>query len=43
MPDTLAVLVDSELYASNTFYEDVRFYLGWSLGLAVAPNPVMEN
>ncbi|HTH49451.1 MAG TPA: hypothetical protein VMB21_18180 [Candidatus Limnocylindria bacterium] len=31
------------LYASHTFYEDVRFYLGWSLGLAVAPNPVAER
>ena len=31
------------LYAPHTFYEDVRFYLGWSLGLAVAPNPVAEE
>lgn len=27
------------LYAPDAYYDDLRFYLGWSLGLAVAPNP----
>src|SRR3954468_13659213 len=31
---------DFHLYTSTGFFEDVRFYLGWALGLAVAPNPV---
>jgi hypothetical protein len=30
----------SQLYAPDAFYDDLRFYLGWSLGLSVAPNPV---
>ncbi len=28
------------IYTWGQFWEDFRFYLGWSLGLAVAPNPV---
>jgi hypothetical protein len=28
------------IYSGDRFWEDFRFYLGWSLGLAVAPNPV---
>ena len=31
------------LYAPDVFYDDLRFYLGWSLGLSVAPNPVPEE
>jgi hypothetical protein len=31
---------DFHLYTSAGFFEDVRFFLGWALGLAVAPNPV---
>ena len=26
-------------YTPDAYYDDLRFYLGWSLGLAVAPNP----
>ncbi|QCO04604.1 hypothetical protein [Azospirillum argentinense] len=39
-------LIDSpglQLYTPEAFYEDLRFYLGWCLGLSVAPNPVPEN
>jgi hypothetical protein len=31
---------DFHIYSWDRFWEDFRFYLGWSLGLAVAPNPV---
>jgi hypothetical protein len=31
---------DFRIYSGDRFWEDLRFYLGWSLGLAVAPNPV---
>jgi hypothetical protein len=31
------------LYTPDAFYDDLRFYLGWSLGLSVAPNPVSED
>src|SRR5258708_193650 len=31
------------IYSLERFWEDFRFYLGWSLGLAVAPNPVQEE
>jgi hypothetical protein len=31
---------DFHIYGWERFWEDFRFYLGWSLGLAVAPNPV---
>jgi hypothetical protein len=36
-----------QLYAPDAlyvdFYDDLRFYLGWSLGLSVVPNPVPED
>jgi hypothetical protein len=28
------------IYTLATFFEDIRFYAGWSLGIAIAPNPV---
>jgi len=31
---------DYSLYSSGGFWEDFRFYLGWAIGLALAPNPV---
>jgi hypothetical protein len=31
------------IYGWDQLWEDFRFYLGWSLGLAVAPNPVPET
>lgn len=39
-------MIDSpglQLYTPESFYDDVRFYLGWCLGLLVAPNPVPEK
>jgi hypothetical protein len=30
-------------YAWSAFWEDARFYFGWALGLAVAPNPVQAG
>ena len=32
-----------QLYTPQAFYDDLRFYLGWCLGLVVAPNPVPEK
>lgn len=32
----------AEFYANAAAGDDLRFYLGWSLGLLVAPNPVQE-
>ena len=32
-----------QLYTPDAFYDDLRFYLGWALGLSVAPNPVPEG
>jgi hypothetical protein len=31
------------LYTWHDFREDARFYLGWAIGLAVAPNPVAAS
>ncbi|HYG90477.1 MAG TPA: hypothetical protein VD978_29930 [Azospirillum sp.] len=39
-------IIDSpglQLYTPEAFYDDLRFYLGWCLGLFVAPNPVQED
>jgi len=33
----------AEVYARAAVGDDLRFYLGWSLGLFVAPNPVRES
>jgi hypothetical protein len=30
-------------YPWSYFWEDARFYLGWAIGLAVAPNPVVAS
>ncbi len=32
-----------QLYTPEAFSDDLRFYLGWCLGLSVAPNPVPEH
>ncbi len=32
-----------QIYTPEAFYEDLRFYLGWCLGLLVAPNPVPDD
>lgn len=34
---------DFHLYTWTGFFEDFRFFLGWALGLAVAPNPVPKG
>jgi hypothetical protein len=31
------------LYTMAEFFEDIRFYAGWSLGIAIAPNPVPRS
>lgn len=36
----LAGLAGIYLYAPGDIGDDVRFYLGWAIGLALAPNPV---
>ena len=30
-----------KLYSSFNFWADARFYLGWSLGLLLAPSPYL--
>jgi hypothetical protein len=32
-----------DFYADAAFHDDLRFYLGWCLGLYVAPNPVPDR
>ena len=31
------------IYTLSEFFEDIRFYAGWSLGIAIAPNPVPRS
>ena len=31
------------IYTLAEFFEDFRFYAGWSLGIAIAPNPVPRS
>ena len=37
---TLARVTAWHVYTLGDLFEDLRFYLGWVLGLAIAPNPV---
>ncbi|MGG5817483.1 hypothetical protein [Falsiroseomonas sp. HW251] len=32
-----------DFYASDALDDDLRFYLGWTLGLFVAPDPIVED
>jgi len=36
-------IADLHLYTWTAFFEDVRFFLGWAVGLVVAPNPVPKE
>jgi hypothetical protein len=38
-----AGLMSFELYAPGDFYVDLRFYLGWALGLGISPSPVDQH
>jgi hypothetical protein len=31
-----------ELYDAPSFWMDVRYYLGWAIGLALAPSPYRQ-
>jgi len=36
-------IADLHLYTWTAFFEDFRFFLGWAVGLVVAPNPVPKE
>jgi len=40
---TCSVPLNFQIYSWSDFFENFRFYPGWSLGLVVAPNPVSRE
>jgi hypothetical protein len=43
LPLSLAGVTSWHVYNFRELFEDLRFYLGWVLGLLIAPNPVPEE